>query len=318
MSWTKMNITNIPLYFDTKESDILKVLAACLVVMAHYCAYLLHFDTFSNAVIIKALSAQCGKVGVGIFFMLSGYGLMESHKRAPLSFVAFLKKRLLKIYLPVLCISALYELLCMYIWGGGDFSIKLVTDVCFMHNDPVLWFVRVLILLYVFFDIYVHLKTKTYVKKLIVFFLSAFLIFFLQPYEFASIPLFYLGMYISHKKSWGYSWLFFVGIITCYITSFLVSANSIYLYVFVSYTLIFLLLLLKTWPIFKLPHCLYLPKLSVLSFDVYLVHYKVIAICLFYSFYMQPLLYILVVVATTLIFFKFRMVLNKHTSIHCK
>lgn len=139
----------ITIQFERKESDFLKVIAALLVVTAHYCAYLLHFEQFADVAIIKALSAQCGKIGVGIFFLLSGYGLMESQRRSPLSFVDFLKKRISKIYIPAVVVSVIFEIVRACLGSIHiDNPVVILKDVFLIGNDSVLWFVRVLLVLY--------------------------------------------------------------------------------------------------------------------------------------------------------------------------
>ena len=192
-------MTGISIHFERKESDFLKVIAALLVVTAHYCAYLLHFEQYADVAIIKALSAQCGKIGVGIFFLLSGYGLMESQRRSPLSFTDFLKKRISKIYLPALVASVIFEIIRACLGNISNDPIVILKDVFLIGNDSVLWFVRVLLVLYIIFDIYVHLKSR-WQRILVVLVSTAAMVCLLVPHQFASIPLFYLGVYISNNK----------------------------------------------------------------------------------------------------------------------
>lgn len=96
-----------PFYIDRGFSDLLKIIAALLVMFAHYCNVKGAMGYSLNLFEI-AIRSQGGNVGVAVFFFLSGYGLMMSELRSHLSFKQFLKKRFLKIYLPVLLITAIW------------------------------------------------------------------------------------------------------------------------------------------------------------------------------------------------------------------
>jgi peptidoglycan/LPS O-acetylase OafA/YrhL len=75
----------------------------------------------------KVLSTQGGYLGVAVFFFLSGFGLMESDIKRHLTLFQFLKKRLSKIYLPAVLVTAIWLPICCLalkhdlsigLWGG--------------------------------------------------------------------------------------------------------------------------------------------------------------------------------------------------------
>ena len=56
-----------------------------------------------------------GGAGVHVFILCSGFGLYLSYLRKPLGYVAFLKKRFTRIYMPmaVLCVATAVWMACM-------------------------------------------------------------------------------------------------------------------------------------------------------------------------------------------------------------
>lgn len=94
--------------FDRNVTDVLKFIACLMVALGHYCGYCSVNDihnVFIDA--IRIVSPQFGYLGVALFFLLSGYGLMMSDKKKHLEFGAFIRRRLSKpIYLLFLCQSS--------------------------------------------------------------------------------------------------------------------------------------------------------------------------------------------------------------------
>ena len=123
-------MTNRIFSIDKSSSDLIKFLAALMVAGHHYSQYVISHG-LSDSIIYQLLSTQGGYLGVAIFFFLSGYGLMESEARHHLTVGAFLRKRLAKIYLPVLLLNCLWVPISPLItalpkdygirstWGGG-------------------------------------------------------------------------------------------------------------------------------------------------------------------------------------------------------
>ena len=100
-------------------SNYLKILCAVIVALHHYSLYVCAHD-LSSSIFFKLLSAQGGFIGVAFFFMLSGYGLMESEKHRHLNFLPFLRKRFLRVYLPTLLVTLLWWPVSTWILGDGS------------------------------------------------------------------------------------------------------------------------------------------------------------------------------------------------------
>lgn len=282
----------LSVHFDRSTSDLYKVVAALMVATAHYCAYLLSFEQFESVSVIRLVSAQFGKIGVSIFFLMSGYGLMESQKVKPLTFVDFFKRRFIKVYLPVLFVSLLFELVLLFL-GQVKFCNfgQLLNDIFLLGNDSVLWFVKVLLVLYLIFDIYIHLRfSKKFIKILstIVLLVPCFFVF--EPYQYLQIPMFFIGLYISNHKCSDKKLLpLLTGCIISFLFIFFLKGWNIFLYISISYFVILMLLIISSYQLVALKDFWG----AKYSFDLYLVHNKIISIAKLCSFYINPLLFVL-------------------------
>lgn len=197
------------LKIDKGVSDVLKLIAACLVCLHHYFQYRFSFiHDFSNELWgLFLLNQQLGYSSVAIFFFLSGYGLMESHQHKQLNFIAFIRKRLIKIYLPFLCVNTIW-LSFIWVTKDGNFSIiDFLYGIIWQGHDNVLWFIKVLILLYVIFYLYT-ISLINWSRKYSLCFLciSTMLISLIAYkvigyYSYISIPLFSIGILCSLYKN---------------------------------------------------------------------------------------------------------------------
>ena len=104
------------LRIDKPLSSLVKFFAALTVALHHFSQYV-YANDLSECIIYKLFSFQGGFLAVGVFFFLSGYGLMESEKKSHLSPSAFLKKRLFRVYIPVLLVTVLWLPIKSYIQG---------------------------------------------------------------------------------------------------------------------------------------------------------------------------------------------------------
>lgn len=89
------------------SADWIKLVAAIMIALHHYSQYV-WTNHLSDSIIYHIMCSLAGFIGVAIFFFLSGYGLMESEKKRHLAFGAFIKRRLLKVYVPVVFATALW------------------------------------------------------------------------------------------------------------------------------------------------------------------------------------------------------------------
>ncbi len=102
------SLHHMQLYLSKSTCRTIKFGAAILVALHHYSYSIPTSDPTSQYFIYKVLASQGGFIGVAIFFFLSGYGLIESEQGCHLPFRKFVKKRFLKIYLPVVLSTALW------------------------------------------------------------------------------------------------------------------------------------------------------------------------------------------------------------------
>ena len=93
---------------DRNLSDFIKVYSCINIAIGHYLGCLVTAGvTYSLPMrICMNLSSLC----VEFFFLLSGYGLMESVKKSDLTFKDYITRRISKVYIPT-ALSAV-------IWGG--------------------------------------------------------------------------------------------------------------------------------------------------------------------------------------------------------
>ena len=117
------------------------------------------------SVMIKA--SAIGGTGVHVFFFCSGFGLYLSYLRKPIGFVDFMKKRMLKIYVPyiiVIFISAFVP----FMFNGN--RIQAFLSHLFLYKMFIpeyessfgnqFWFISTLIQLYIVFIPLCNIKRK--------------------------------------------------------------------------------------------------------------------------------------------------------------
>lgn len=183
-------------------SDWAKIGAAILVAVSHYSTVICINNQWNDSAFLR-FWCQGGYIGVALFFFFSGYGLMESEKKQHLGCKDFLKKRFLKIYLPVLLVSVFWIPL-HYRFVAPESSFNLWTalyDVVWGFQDGVLWFIKILFGLYGLFFAFSWLRAK---KKFLLahslMLLGTLLLFWIAiecKFPYISIPLFTIGMYSS-------------------------------------------------------------------------------------------------------------------------
>ena len=136
-------------------STCLKGLACLLIVLHHWCARLNGIG-YSNP-IIDLISLRGGITGVAIFFFLSSYGLTRSQIKHRDSFLSFLKKRFIKVIIPLLVTNILWFVIRH---EDKEFVYSLLQILNIHHRlDGVTWFCNVIIICYLLF--YVSFLAKT-------------------------------------------------------------------------------------------------------------------------------------------------------------
>lgn len=269
-------------------TNTLKFLSAVIVMLHHFSQYVCARG-LSDHIFYKALSSQGGFIGVAVFFFLSGYGLMESEQKSHLNIQTFFKRRFLKVYLPVLCVTFLWMIVSPFvcavapfygyeieIWGGKSL---IISNILISFGDDVLWFVKALIYLYVAFYLFRIIFIRN--KPIGITFLccATALITYLAyktmgDFTSISVPIFSLGVIVSLLKHKKYSLL----IVVTSLVFLFVAYWRIYdkaLAIHSGLNIIFILLLLFIFSIKKID--IKMPAiLGLISFDLYLVHNKVL------------------------------------------
>lgn len=99
-------IDDTPISLDRGLTDFLKIISCLLVAFGHYSGYAL-VSNVSSSPIYKIIAATGGYIGVAFFFFISGYGCMMSEQKKHLTAKQFFIKRLSKVWLPAVIISAI-------------------------------------------------------------------------------------------------------------------------------------------------------------------------------------------------------------------
>lgn len=109
-------------------------------------------------------AAAFGCAGVHVFILCSGFGLYLSYLRKPLGYIAFLKKRFTRIYMPmaVLCVATAVWMACMGrewfmpLWGNL-LLFKMFVPELESSMGGQMWFVSTIIQFYLAWPLIVKL-----------------------------------------------------------------------------------------------------------------------------------------------------------------
>lgn len=266
-------------------TDCLKIVSALLVVSHHY-SQLSIVHGWSSSPVWWALASQGGYIGVAIFFFLSGYGLSESDKKRHLPLSDFVKRRFLKIYLPVLLVTAIWIPLEFAFFGKPLNWGTLPYDLLWGFDDDVLWFVRILFGLYVAFFIFSELMARKWKSLawgiLILASLSLMGVMGFSDFGSAGIPCFGMGVLYSHtRKLLPSIAALSIGICVGLTYTFLTKDYSgVYAHAVINYIVLAIVLLLYAIVPYidvvlaNAGKCL--PLCAAFTFDLYITHWKVL------------------------------------------
>lgn len=274
---------SVPLKLPKGTCDVLKFIAAILVIIAHTGTTALGPAYGAAHPAFYIMATQNGYIGVAIFFFLSGYGLMQSELKSHLSAMDFFRRRFLKVYLPVLLVTALW-LPVVYDYPPLLNSYKsIIYDLFWGLLDPVMWFVRVLIPLYALFYLMTILgkaiRMDVAVLSLMVICIvyAIYTIAINDTIRDHSTPLFALGAFTAYNSRKGVlfnlSIIMIVGLIVSlpvFLTSHPLTG---FIHVFFDYCLlaaVVAIISVKQIDV-RLP-----AVLTAITFDIYLVHFKLL------------------------------------------
>ncbi len=168
-------------FFGVSVSQELKGLAILTIVLAHV-AYAL----VSDSSFLHPLSTMAG-VGVNLFLILSGYGLVSSALRKPLSVGSFYKRRLLNLFIPFwLCLITFFviDYSFLHLNYGLVYVIKSFLGF-FSHADlyqdvnAPFWYFTWIVMYYLMFPL-VFIKKAPWFSAILIYTLT-FLLIKLQP-----------------------------------------------------------------------------------------------------------------------------------------
>lgn len=284
-----VNNRNIRDFTINKDvSDFLKIISALLVMFSHYFNLKAQSGLGLNT-LEWCIRSQGGNVGVAVFFFLSGYGLMLSEMRSHLSAVHFFRRRFCKIYLPVLLVTALW-LPISYRITPPDSDSLIIRDLLWGFKDPVLWFIKSLILLYGSFYLFTLFLNKNRTLGIVVLWIGVVftcLVSYLSNGAFglnsiSGIPLFAVGVIAALWSSCRFRKLhpaLLVLVISFAAVSLTMSFYPRFIpnmaHVFADYVIVAtIILVFSRWrPTIKIPAII-----SLITFDIYLVHFKVLTV----------------------------------------
>jgi peptidoglycan/LPS O-acetylase OafA/YrhL len=140
--------------------DFIKGYSILSIVLFHYCQGITLSPMFSRAI-------NFGGTGIHTFLFASGFGLYLSYLQRPLTWVAFLKKRFTKIYIPYIIIVTVTALISLVIplyensWNSYFshlFMYKMFSDQLIGSYGYQLWFISTIIQFYLLFFLIVRMR----------------------------------------------------------------------------------------------------------------------------------------------------------------
>ena len=179
-------------YLSNKSTKSLKGLLALLIIFHHISQKITTGENFSNF-------EYMGRYIVALFFFLSGYGLYFQYSNNATYMENFLKKRLVRIFIPFFVFIVIYVIYRATLGEvvNVDFFLSFWKD----HSNIIYngWFINSIIVLYVIFYVsFVWKDSKVAEYKLV--FLTLVYIFWKAyqnhgDWEYVSIMAFLLGVF---------------------------------------------------------------------------------------------------------------------------
>lgn len=284
-------------YLDRGLSSFVKLICSLLILLHHYSQYAVAELGVTN-ILTKVVSSQGGYLAVAFFFFLSGYGITKSCRKKKEKFSTYITRRLSKIYLPALSITVLWILTLwflnlseLHITAGRTLIIPslfnaICSSFCLQFYDPVLWYVKVVLLLYIiayFLNVFRPQNNwMNFALTLIVSCVSVFLTrIIIDPFASASVFSFFLGLYVANIER-GFCKIFYIQITClCVIPLLLVSDIGMEMHGLISAMVLLSVLILLSK--YRICMARTYSNLGDISYDIYLVHNKALMLLYIYS-----------------------------------
>lgn len=318
---SKNDLTQGNIYLDRNVSDLIKFIACIMVALSHYGGYFLVTINSQN-LFWKLVAANFGYAGVALFFFLSGYGLAKSDQKSNRTFTSFFKRRISKVYIPAVLVSAIWLIFNLLLFGYANpnnllCNQKYLLGVLWLFNDEVMWFVRTILFLYLCFYIYTHIskllvESRAFILLLLLAVLSTSLVAYLDLGDPINVPLYWVGIFlVKYPRYYRWclrlKWVFWI-ILLVFIIYFFWEKNNRILHGIINYTIICLLILLFTYYricVNKLPSWI-----GKFSYNLYLVHYKVHLLLVYFIGVDKFAYFLLGTLSATYLFGGFRKLLH--------
>lgn len=187
-------------FFSMDQTNWLRSIAILMIMFSHY--YRLIGLDYSDGIL--SLCFSFGFIGVAVFFILSGYSLMISKLNKPNYLKGFLKKRIIRLYIPFLIVYLL-DVIIILIMGKE----LIWSDFIFMPflslPGTVNWYLKVQLGLYIIFYIVAKLvkkDTKIIIVTSCICFLYMIIGLFsgIDVHWYEGVFAFPLGMFVAKYK----------------------------------------------------------------------------------------------------------------------
>lgn len=118
-------------------------------------------------------------VGVNLFLLLSGFGLTISHLKSPLSPLAFYKKRLLRLFIPMWFIITIFLIMDFFLLNRSYPMLEIIRGFLgfypkanlYINFDSPLWYFSVILFYYLIFPL-IFVKKFHWISPLLVLLVS--------------------------------------------------------------------------------------------------------------------------------------------------
>lgn len=187
-------------FFDKSQTDVLKGISILMILIHHFTLRMIapHFmSPFLNV----------GFLGVGIFFFLSGFGLMSSYLRKPNYLKGFFSKRISRVYIPSILANIFIGLLGIVL-GQASYSFNEMLSTSLLLQSiatgKVIWYINATIIFYLYFYLALkYLKPSVAIKTMFVCATLYVLIFWIKGFGtwwYNTAFAFPLGALFAYKR----------------------------------------------------------------------------------------------------------------------
>ncbi|HGJ5885250.1 acyltransferase [Arsenophonus nasoniae] len=275
--------------------DLLKIISIYFVILSHVC--LCFFEKMPNDYILN-LFRQSGQLGVSLFYMCSGYFLLNKKNSNMVNYFLIKSKKISFVLLVWLTIYYFYDkyFVCKYIKNCDIFFYCFFNVSNHKSEATHLWFLYSIIPIYIVSSFYCHFFNIIYkhniLKLLIIMLIISNLTFVneltLYEYNFLIIPNnflsffqnegiinFLLGGYIGIKeKNYNKKILLLIGFVSFFLLSYISKVLGISIFYGKFYNVLLILSSLSFFCFFLSinSRSCYLNKISENVFGIYLIH----------------------------------------------